>query len=781
MKKSERMSRIKTRKRIQHQQLAIRNPNSETLFAIILAALYCSSDNESYSSRNFHLINHCLNRLHRSLPQYLSPPILSLLPILLNSKSDEIACKSAELVGAASLISIEMNEMITLEDGIIMGLINLMLGSSSSDVSVAACNATLDLLTTSIGRQRLLHFSVLEKLIVCFIQEYKPFPAVVSLFSDLKGSGSCLRMVFEEEEYTVLLFHATLVLINSCTTKQLQDIPGNLSKSFINHLKRLWEEVHRMILCCTSLNYSQERHFCASNIGTNNLAESIFRLSIGNNQVEEHSNVKEIMRSIFPLGEVDFQQFILDYWEMSPLLIKGSLKDSLKQGNIFGCLVECFQSKEIPSFLLSMLKKLTSCPPIESDELNVHHFLEEARDNLGCPIIYEQDIRVVRTHYSEELHYSFRQSGSSRSEAHFFNVNDMLECEEAYNSGYTIALRGMEFRFESIAAIADGLAALFGQPSAGVNMYLTPPHSQGLSCHSDDHCVFVCQLGGVKEWNIFPRSSLQLPRLYQSNGNWPDSDPENQAVNGKLQFLLKEGDVLYIPRGFPHEARATIDEDGSARFSLHLTLAIEVEPPFAWEGFVRVALNHWCEKQGGPQRQFSDSMSWSLYITSVNLLHVAIKLIGDNDSTFRKACLVGQISLSTATEGWLSMNQRMIFNYLTSRINTESKFSDFLEFLETAVQKHEDFFQQLRWLQHLTMERDSSHGSCISSTDTRTILHFCMQHKDIVEDAFLLVKSKFCAEVLFEDVEPNYKMLLERYKRVRQQYTKGMLSLHLTS
>lgn len=57
-----------------------------------------------------------------------------------------------------------MNEMIALEDGIIMGLINLMLGSSSSDVSVAACNATLDLLTTSIGRQRLLHFSVLEKL-----------------------------------------------------------------------------------------------------------------------------------------------------------------------------------------------------------------------------------------------------------------------------------------------------------------------------------------------------------------------------------------------------------------------------------------------------------------------------------------------------------------------------------------------------------------------------------------------------------------------------------------
>lgn len=79
-------------------------------------------------------------------------------------RSDEIACKSAELVGAASLISIEMNEMIALEDGIIIGLVNLLLGSPRRDVFIAAYNAILDLSTTSIGRQRLLDFSALEKL-----------------------------------------------------------------------------------------------------------------------------------------------------------------------------------------------------------------------------------------------------------------------------------------------------------------------------------------------------------------------------------------------------------------------------------------------------------------------------------------------------------------------------------------------------------------------------------------------------------------------------------------
>ncbi|KAL3535450.1 hypothetical protein ACH5RR_003911 [Cinchona calisaya] len=161
-KNPQRISKKKTKKTIKHQQLAIKNPNSQTLFAIILASLYSSDINNNNSHPN-PIILHCLNRLLRTLPQNLSPPILSLLPILLTSKSDEVSCKSAELVGVASLISIEINEVIALEDGIILGLINL-LGSSRRSASVAACNAILDLSTTSIGRGRLLEFSALEKL-----------------------------------------------------------------------------------------------------------------------------------------------------------------------------------------------------------------------------------------------------------------------------------------------------------------------------------------------------------------------------------------------------------------------------------------------------------------------------------------------------------------------------------------------------------------------------------------------------------------------------------------
>lgn len=111
-------------------------------------------------------------------------------------------------------------------------------------------------------------------------------------------------------------------------------------------------------------------------------------------------------------------------------------------------------------------------------------------------------------------------------------------------------------------------------------MYLTPPNSQGLVCHYDDHCVFVCQLVGNKKWRVSSQSNVQLPRLYDPLDRLHGSEVQN-SMDDCNQFLLKEGDILYIPRGVLHEAcTENIIFDGSASCSLHLTLGIEVEPPF---------------------------------------------------------------------------------------------------------------------------------------------------------------------------------------------------------
>lgn len=425
----------------------------------------------------------------------------------------------------------------------------------------------------------LLTFLDLSSSSVSIIQDPKSLPAVISLIISY-GEDGCRSVVFNKNDLRIKFLNAALVLINSCTIEQLHDIPVNISKKLVIELQEIWKAVRGMMLCGGPRKCDQKGHFYPSKIRTNDLAESIFRLSIDGAQHNGLSNVSEIKGNIFPLEGIDFEDFVLNYWEATPLHVRDSFKASLVLDNMFSPFTRTFRTEDVVSFFPSVLKNLTSCPQIFSDEQNVLHFLERVKNTFGCPIIYHEDIRVVKTdNTKDELHYFLdNKSGTSNTVISWvLRFNEVLRCQQALDEGYTIALRGIEFRFESIAAIADEFASLFGQPSAGVNLYLTPPNSQGLSCHTDDHCVFVWQLVGVKEWTLFPRLSSQLPRLYEDGAN---TGVQKKALAGSQQFLLKEGDILYIPRGVPHEARTITDEDGSAGFSLHLTLAIEVELPF---------------------------------------------------------------------------------------------------------------------------------------------------------------------------------------------------------
>eukprot|EP00897_Mesotaenium_endlicherianum_P006039 jgi/Mesen1/5463/ME000273S04698 len=92
------------------------------------------------------------------------------------------------------------------------------------------------------------------------------------------------------------------------------------------------------------------------------------------------------------------------------------------------------------------------------------------------------------------------------------------DCRRAHASGYTVALRALQYRCREVADASQALASDFGQASVGANLYLTPPAAQGLDLHRDDHCVFVCQLAGRKEWRVAPPLSGPglLPRLYSN-------------------------------------------------------------------------------------------------------------------------------------------------------------------------------------------------------------------------------------------------------------------------
>ncbi|KAH7688094.1 [histone H3]-lysine-36 demethylase protein [Dioscorea alata] len=451
----------------------------------------------------------------------------------------------------------------------------------------------------------------------------------------------------------------------------------------------------------------------------------------------------DVKISLFGSTESAFEKFILDYWEVSPLLFR-RVSENANDNIIFGSLGRPFDRKTIDTFLPSILQGLISCPPIASDELDIYCFLNEVKGMLGSPIIYGQDIRVLRTQKVTDA----PMMEGTKEEVHFFKDivdSEVIDgsftqkCIEAFQNGYTIAVRGMEFRDDKVAASVDGLASLFGQPSAGANIYLTPPNSQGLAQHYDDHCVFVCQLYGRKSWRILPRPMDLFPRLYEPLQRLPNSEGD---LSGVMQVLLEEGDMLYIPRGYPHEAQTNVDQGESTfkEFSLHLTLGIEVEPPFEWEGFTHIALHCWNEKRKEALDHDSDSNYERRRLTLVILLHVSIRQIANSNPIFRKACLMAAFSLASNTEDTNSLliKQKATFCYILDKINASSNFMEAFKIVETAVQERDiDSLQWMRWLQHLPQEDN-----------------------------------------VFEDACEMYILLLEDYRRTRRQYMRGMLSLH---
>lgn len=516
----------------------------------------------------------------------------------------------------------------------------------------------------------------------------------------------------------ILLLHTIVTLLNTCTVEQLERIPKNFSENLVVYLKNLWAEIQKQILLVNFLESRLMREFYLSKITPNNLAESIFRLSVNDRQWVTAANHEKVKRGILDLGETSFECFMLHNWEASPLHIRGHSKSIT---NTFSSFVETVRPEfGFPTFLSPMLQKSISTLPVYSDELDILNFLEDVRDHLGCPLIYQQDIRVLKTDSGREMHFFSEHLGSCFPQApRVLHFNDILRCEEAFKEGYSIAMRGMEFRFKSIAAVADELASFFGQPSVGVNMYLTPPNSQGLACHYDDHCVFVCQLIGIKNWKVFHRPSVKLPRLYEPINKLEDED---MKTYGSTQVLLKEGDVLYIPRGVPHEA-CTVNNDESVevpRFSLHLTLAIEVEPPFEWEGFLHVALHHWGRTQYLCRFTSADALSIDLSVLAVNLMHIVIRTVAATDATYRKACLVGAILSLSVGESWLNVNQKTTFRHLLNKVNTQSRFTDAISKVEAALENHEDPLHDIIWLQHLTGEDELIKGPKWNSPSVET-------------------------------------------------------------
>ena len=149
---------------------------------------------------------------------------------------------------------------------------------------------------------------------------------------------------------------------------------------------------------------------------------------------------------------------------------------------------------------------------------------------------------------------------------------------ELHAAGATMVVQGLQFTDPHLARVANNLALDLEQP-VQVNAYLTPQAAKGLELHFDYHDVFVVHLEGSKRWRVWePLERTRLP-VRAARVPMPTLDELGQPA---LDRVFRPGDVLYLPRGFPHAAE-TVDAA-----SAHLTIGVVA---FSWHQAVRHAVD----------------------------------------------------------------------------------------------------------------------------------------------------------------------------------------------
>ncbi len=144
-----------------------------------------------------------------------------------------------------------------------------------------------------------------------------------------------------------------------------------------------------------------------------------------------------------------------------------------------------------------------------------------------------------------------------------------------YRAGATIIVDALHRTWKPIALLCKSLEAELNHPTQ-VNVYLTPPDAQGFGRHYDTHDAFILQIAGRKHWRIY-ESALHLPLPSQP---W---DPARYDVGALIEEVaLEPGDLIYIPRGFVHEAMTSDTQ------SLHVTLGINA---YTWMDVFAEALS----------------------------------------------------------------------------------------------------------------------------------------------------------------------------------------------
>jgi bifunctional lysine-specific demethylase and histidyl-hydroxylase NO66 len=158
-------------------------------------------------------------------------------------------------------------------------------------------------------------------------------------------------------------------------------------------------------------------------------------------------------------------------------------------------------------------------------------------------------------------------SKSTLGYADLGDVVDPVKAVRLFRGGATIVLGTVNLLLPHLHELCKDIETDLGHP-VDANVYAAPPHARAFEVHCDAQDIIIVQIHGGKRWELFdaivpnPGGGKVLTDLGASSS----------------LYELREGDVLYVPRGMPHLVRTA---DSS---SIHLTISINT---MTWADLLR--------------------------------------------------------------------------------------------------------------------------------------------------------------------------------------------------
>ena len=131
--------------------------------------------------------------------------------------------------------------------------------------------------------------------------------------------------------------------------------------------------------------------------------------------------------------------------------------------------------------------------------------------------------------------------------------------------GASLVANAIEDIAPDVRTLTSMLSASFAG-SAGANAYCSFQGVQAFKSHCDLHEVFAVHCEGEKRWRIYENRALAP--LVEIEGDGAQAIIDGAKGRVMMDITMQPGDLLYIPRGFYHDALA------SSTASLHLTLSV---------------------------------------------------------------------------------------------------------------------------------------------------------------------------------------------------------------